>query len=112
MLSGRTCKARLLKDLTNRLQDLVALQVPRHRSPEITPLHRPAPELPASRPVPFASDRPTEMRTETAPLGLMPPVTFPPPADETCLPDTLKGALLLELQFPALVVKTTFQVPS
>jgi hypothetical protein len=52
------------------------------------------------------------MRTETAPLGLIPPVTLPPPADETCRPDTLKGALLFELQFPALVVKTTFQVPS
>ena len=57
------------------------------------PLHRPAPELPASRPLPVALEAPTEMLTETAPEGLMPPVTLPPPADETRRPVTVKGTL-------------------
>jgi hypothetical protein len=78
----------------------------------MTPLQRPVPELPASRPVPLARDMPTEMLTATAPPRLTPPVTLPPPADETCVPATLKGALLVEEQLPALVVKVTFQVPS
>jgi hypothetical protein len=39
-------------------------------------------------------------------------VTLPPPADETRLPDTVKGTLLVELQLPLWVVKTTFQTPS
>ena len=42
----------------------------------------------------------------------MPPVTVPPPAEKTRRPETAKGALLVELQLPASVVKTTFQVPS
>jgi hypothetical protein len=68
--------------------------------------------LPASRPLPLATDRPTEILTDTLPAGLMPPVTLPPPADETRPPDTPKGKLMFELQLPARVVKTTFQVPS
>jgi hypothetical protein len=95
-----------------KLQVFVACQVPLHLSPEMTPLQRPAPELPTRRPLPVAADAPTEIRTDTAPLALMPPVTLPAPADETCVPDTLKGALLVELQFPARVVNTTFQFPS
>ena len=90
----------------------VACQVPLQRSPVMTPAQRPAPELPASRPLPLACDRPTEMATDTAPPRLMPPVTLPPPADETRLPDTAKGTLLVALQLPARVAKTTFQVPS
>src|SRR5437879_2320148 len=89
-----------------------ACQVPLQRSPKMTPFQRPAPELPASRPLPLATDRPTDIRTDTAPPRLMPPVTLPPPADETCLPDTAKGALLVALQLPAWVAKTTFQSPS
>jgi hypothetical protein len=42
----------------------------------------------------------------------MPPVTLPPPAEETIRPDTAKGTLLVALQLPAWVLKTTFQVPS
>src|ERR1700733_15758327 len=93
-------------------QVLPACQVPLQRSPEMTPLQRPVPELPTRRPLPSAADRPTEMRTETAPPGVTPPVTLPPPAEETCVPETLKGALLVELQLPARVVKVTFQFPS
>ena len=78
----------------------------------MTPLHRPAPELPTSRPLPLATDRPTDILTDTAPPRLTPPVTLPPPADETRLPDTAKGALLVAPQFPARVAKTTFQTPS
>jgi hypothetical protein len=85
--------------------------VPLHLSPEIIPLHRPLPELPTSRPVPLALDSPTETLTETAPEGLTPPVTFPPPADETRRPETVKGKLL-ELQLPARVLNCTFQMPS
>jgi hypothetical protein len=76
------------------------------------PAQRPAPALPTSRPLPLACDRPTEIATDTTPLRLMPPVTLPPPADETRLPNTAKGTLLVALQFPARVAKTTFQVPS
>jgi hypothetical protein len=76
------------------------------------PLHRPAPELPTSRPLPLATERPTDILTDTTPAGLTPPVTLPPPADETRRPDTAKGTLLVELQLPARVTKTTFQVPS
>jgi hypothetical protein len=76
------------------------------------PLHDPEPELPANRPLPLATERPTDIRTDTRPEALMPPVTLPPPAEETRRPETAKGALLLELQLPARVVKTTFHVPS
>src|SRR5436305_10116266 len=55
---------------------------------------------------------PTEMLTDTTPPRPMPPVTLPPPADETRVPDTMKGTLLVELQLPARVVNITFQVPS
>ena len=65
------------------------------------PLQRPAPELPTSRPLPFATDKPTDIRTDTMPAGLIPPVTLPPPADERRPADTVKGALLVELQLPA-----------
>jgi hypothetical protein len=78
----------------------------------MTPLHRPPPELPASRPLPVATDAPTDIWTETAPEGLMPPVTLPPPADETRRPETVNGTLLVELQLPARVVNNTFQIPS
>jgi hypothetical protein len=76
------------------------------------PLHRPLPELPASRPLPLATDAPTEIVTETLPAGLIPPVTLPPPADERRVPATLKGTVWSELQLPARVAKVTFQVPS
>ena len=76
------------------------------------PLHRPAPELPASRPLPVATDAPTDILTETLPPGLIPPVTLPPPADETRVPVTVKGTLLFELQLPRWVANTTFQVHS
>jgi hypothetical protein len=46
------------------------------------------------------------------PAGLMPPLTLPPPADESRRPETVNGALLLELQLPVRVKKTTFQTPS
>src|SRR3981189_3085118 len=72
--------------------------MPLQRSPEIIPLHRPAPELPASRPLPLATDAPTDILTATLPPRPIPPVTLPPPADETRLPDTVKGTLLVELQ--------------
>ena len=52
------------------------------------------------------------MLTETAPEGLMPPVTLPPPADETRRPVTVNGTLLVEPQLPARVVNNTFQMPS
>ena len=42
----------------------------------------------------------------------MPPVTLPPPADETRRPVTVNGTLLVELQLPARVVNNTFQMPS
>jgi hypothetical protein len=90
----------------------VACQLPLQRSPEMIPLQRPAPELPASRPLPLATDNPTDILTDTAPPRLMPPLTLPPPADETRLPDTAKGAVLVALQLPASVAKTTFQTPS
>jgi hypothetical protein len=76
------------------------------------PLHRPVPELPTNRPLPLALDAPMEIWTETAPPRLIPPVTLPPPADETRVPVTAKGTLLFELQFPASVANTTFQTPS
>ena len=76
------------------------------------PLHRPLPELPASLPLPVATEAPTDILTETAPPGVIPPVTLPPPADETRVPATLKGTLLAELQLPLWVAKVTFQVPS
>ena len=65
-----------------------------------------------SRPFPVATDAPTDILTETLPAGLMPPVTLPPPADESRVPATVKGTLLLELQLPARVANNTFQVPS
>src|SRR5882757_6663839 len=77
----------------------------------MTPAHLPAPELPASRPLPVAHDKPTDILTATAPPRLMPPVTLPPPADDTRRPDTANGTLLVALQLPALVAKITFQVP-
>jgi hypothetical protein len=86
--------------------------VPLHLSPVIIPLHRPEPELPTSRPLPLALEAPTDIWTETAPEGLMPPVTLPPPADETRRPVTVNGTLLVELQLPARVVNSTFQTPS
>ncbi len=76
------------------------------------PLHRPAPEVPASRPLPFAHDAPTVILTETLPLRLTPPVTLPPPADETRVPDTLNGTVLEAWQLPARGANVTFQVPS
>jgi hypothetical protein len=76
------------------------------------PRHRPTPELPTRRPLPLAFERPTDIVTATAPLPLMPPVTLPPPADETRCPKTVKGTLWFELQLPAWVAKTTFQTPS
>jgi len=50
------------------------------------PLHLPEPELPTKRPLPLAADRPTDIRTATMPVGLMPPVTLPPPADHFSAP--------------------------
>ena len=90
----------------------MACQMPLQRSPVMTPLHRPAPELPASRPLPFAHEAPTVIRTETLPLRLTPPVTLPPPADETRGPATAKGTELEAWQLPAWGVNVTFQVPS
>ena len=90
----------------------MACQMPLHRSPEMIPLHRPAPELPTSRPLPLALDAPTDTVTATLPPRPMPPLTLPPPAEETRWPDTVKGTLLVELQLPAVVVKATFQTPS
>jgi hypothetical protein len=89
----------------------VACQVPLQRSPRMIPLHRPTPELPARRPLPLALDAPTDIRTETLPPGLMPPMTLPPPAEETRRPYTVNGTLL-ELQLPAWVANCTFQTPS
>jgi hypothetical protein len=96
--------------ISNQLR--TARQLPLHLSPVMIPLHRPLPELPASRPVPDATEAPTEIVTETLPRGLMPPVTLPPPADERRVPDTVKGTVWSELQFPDWVAKVTFQVPS
>jgi hypothetical protein len=90
----------------------VACQLPLHLSPVMIPLQRPLPELPASRPLPVATEAPTEIVTETLPRGLIPPVTLPPPADERRVPATLKGTVWSELQLPARVAKVTFQVPS
>jgi hypothetical protein len=90
----------------------MACQMPLHRSPVMIPLHRPAPELPTSRPLPLALDAPTVIVTATLPPGPMPPVTLPPPADETRRPMTVKGTLLVELQLPAVVTKATLQTPS
>jgi hypothetical protein len=39
--------------------------MPLQRSPEMIPLHLPAPALPTSRPVPLAADNPRLIRTET-----------------------------------------------
>ena len=96
--------------ISNQLR--TARQLPLHLSPVMIPLHRPLPVLPASRPVPDATEAPTEIVTETLPRGLMPPVTLPPPADERRVPDTVKGTVWSELQFPDWVAKVTFQVPS
>ena len=93
-------------------QLFVACQLPLHLSPVMNPLQRPVPELPASRPPPFAQEAPTLSRTETLPLPVTPPVTLPPPADETRAPDTLKGMVLEAWQWPAWGVNVTFQVPS
>ena len=90
----------------------MACQIPLQRSPEMIPLHRPAPELPTSRPLPLALDAPTDIVTATLPPRPMPPLTLPPPADETRRPDTVKGTLLVELQLPAVVAKATLQTPS
>jgi hypothetical protein len=68
--------------------------------------------LPTSRPLPLALEAPTDIVTATLPPRPIPPVTLPPPADETRLPDTRKGTLLVELQLPAVVAKATFQTPS
>src|SRR5260221_7409887 len=76
------------------------------------PLHRPAPELPTSRPLPLALEAPTDIVTATLPPRPMPPLTLPPPADETRRPDTVKGTLLVELQLPAVVANATLQMPS
>jgi hypothetical protein len=62
--------------------------------------------------VPLAAESPRLIRTATRPEALIPPVTLPPPAEKSRLPETTKGALLVELQLPARVMKTTFQVPS
>jgi hypothetical protein len=78
----------------------------------MTPRQRPVPELPTRRPLPLACDRPTDTLTETIPVRLMPPVTLPPPAEDTRVPVTVKGTLLVELQLPAWVAKATFQIPS
>ena len=86
--------------------------MPLHLSPVMVPDHRPVPELPTSRPLPVATDAPRDIWTETAPEGVMPPVTLPPPADETRRPVTVNGTLLVELQLPARVVNSTFQTPS
>src|ERR1700688_509253 len=56
-------------------------------------------------------DAPTDIWTETTPARPTPPVTLPPPAEETRRPATVKGTLL-ELQFPAWVANCTFQTPS
>ena len=90
----------------------MACQIPLHRSPEMIPLHRPAPELPTSRPLPLALDAPTDIVTATLPPRPIPPLTLPPPADETRRPDTVKGTLLVELQLPTVVAKATLQTPS
>jgi hypothetical protein len=95
-----------------RLKLRVACQLPLHLSPVMIPLHRPVPELPASRPLPVATEAPTEILTATLPPGPIPPVTLPPPADDTRLPATIKGTLLVALQLPFWVANTTFQVPS
>jgi hypothetical protein len=55
--------------------------------------------------LPLAFERPTDIVTATAPLPLMPPVTLPPPADETRCPKTVKGTLWFELQLPAWVAR-------
>src|SRR5207247_6248959 len=90
----------------------MACQMPLHRSPEMIPLHRPAPELPTSRPLPLALDAPTDIVTATLPPRPMPPLTLPPPAEETRWPDTVRGTRLVELQLPAVGVKAAFQTPS
>jgi hypothetical protein len=95
-----------------RFQPRAARQLPLHRSPEMIPLQRPAPELPTSRPLPLATDWPIDTLTDTLPVGLTPPLTLPPPADETRPPVTPNGKLFVELQWPARVAKTTFHVPS
>jgi hypothetical protein len=64
----------------------LATQLPAQRSPVMIPLQRPAPALPASLPLPLALEAPRVMVTETMPLRLTPPVTRPPPADETLVP--------------------------
>lgn len=70
-----------------------ACQMPLQRSPLMSPLHRPEPVLPASRPLPLAREAPTDMATETLPPRLIPPVTLPPPAEETRRPKTVNGTL-------------------
>jgi hypothetical protein len=71
----------------------VACQVPLQRSPVMMPLHDPAPLLPASRPPPLAREAPTDTLTATAPARLTEPETRPPPADNTRLPEIVKGTL-------------------
>ncbi len=71
----------------------VACHDPLQRSPEMIPLQCPAPELPFSWPEPLAFDAPTEIRTATTPLRPRPPVTLPPPAEDTRRPATLNGTL-------------------
>jgi hypothetical protein len=76
------------------------------------PLHRPAPELPESRPLPLAEEPPMAIRTETLPLLLTPPLTLPPLADVTRWPATEKETVLEAWQLPAWGVNVTFQLPS
>ena len=71
----------------------VACHVPLQRSPEMMPLHEPAPLLPASRPPPLAREAPTDTLTATPPPRLIEPETLPPPAEVTRLPLTVNGTL-------------------
>src|SRR4030081_2148422 len=92
-----------------RVQLRKACQVPLPLAPVMIPLQRPVPELPASRPPPLVHEAPTLMRTETLPLRPTPPVTLPPPAEETRVPVTAKGIVLEAWQLPAWGVNVTFQ---
>src|SRR6185312_10203600 len=60
----------------------VACHVPLQRSPVMTPLQVPEPELPTSRPPPLAREAPTETATATLPPRPTEPETRPPPADD------------------------------
>jgi len=69
----------------------VACQWPLQLPDDSLALHRPAPELPPSRPLPVATDPPAEILTATPPPRPTLPETVAAPAEEIRPAATRKG---------------------